>query len=84
MTPNHGPAPDRCEFEDYVRRAEARFAADPHAEIARLFALYEELRPRFERDLGAGSRDAMVSRAAALMLIQYRAGSSADPPAAAG
>lgn len=82
MTRDHGEALiDQREFEEYVRRAEGRLAADPRPEIARLVALYEELRLRFERDLGAGSRDAMVSRAAALMLIQYRA-ESADPPAA--
>jgi hypothetical protein len=70
------PVRDISEFEDYVRRAEARFAADTRPEIARLFALYQELRQRFEHELGADSRDAMVSRAAALMLIQYRV----DPP----
>jgi len=83
MTQAHARPPrDISEFEDYVQRADARFAAATGAEIARLFDLYLELRLRFDRDLGAGSRDAMVSRAAALMLIQYRAESRdpADPP----
>jgi hypothetical protein len=76
------PPIDVREFDDYVRRAEVRFAADARPEIARLFALYGELRLRFERDLGADSRDAIVSRAAALMLIHYRAESPDphDPP----
>lgn len=72
------PPIDVREFEDYVRRAELRLAADARPEITRLFALCRQLRQRFERDLGTGSRDAIVSRAAALMLIQYRA-ESADP-----
>lgn len=55
-----------------MRRAEARFAADAPPQTAQLFALYRELRLRFERDLGADSRDAIVSRAA-LMPIQRRA-----------
>lgn len=83
MTRGQARAPvDVREFEDYVQRAEARFAADARPEIARLFALYRELRLRFERDLGADSRDAIVARAAALMLIQYRAETSdpRDPP----
>ncbi|MDL1859750.1 hypothetical protein FBR04_01795 [Betaproteobacteria bacterium PRO7] len=76
------PPIDVREFEDYVRRAEARFAADAHPETAQLLALYRQLRLRFERDLGADSRDAIVSRAAALMLIQCRAESrdAHDPP----
>ncbi len=76
------PPIDVREFDDYVRRAEVRFAADARREIARLFALYGELLLRFERELGADSRDAIVSRAAALMLIQYRAESCNphDPP----
>ncbi len=84
MTQGHARPPrDISEFDDYVQRAEARFAAATDAEVTRLFALYQQLRPRFDRDLGAGSRDAMVSRAAALMLIQYRAGSR-DPAGPSG
>jgi hypothetical protein len=81
MTQAHSrPVRDISEFADYVQRAETRFTADPRPEIARLFALYQELRLRFERDLGTYSRDAMVSRAAALMLIRYRA----EPPSPPG
>lgn len=46
------PPIDIREFEDYVRRAEARFAADAHPEVAQPLALSRELRglrPRFER-----------------------------------
>lgn len=73
----HAPIDVRA-FEEYVQRAEARFAGDTRPEITRLLAHYRELRQRFERDLGGDSRDAIVSRAAALMLIQYVA-AAPDP-----
>lgn len=38
------PPIDTREFEDYVRRAEARFAADAHPEVAQPLALSRELR----------------------------------------
>jgi hypothetical protein len=62
-----------------VQRMEARLAGDRSEPIAHLLALYRELAPRFERDLAASSRDILMAKASALMLVQ--AAVDKPPPA---
>ena len=56
-----------------VARMEANLARSSHEQVVRLFAHYHALVPRFEKDLGASSRDVLLARSAALMLIQATA-----------
>jgi hypothetical protein len=57
------------ELRETVDRMERRLSEsrDPH--VQRLLRAYESLVPRFERDL-MDERDVLISRGAALMLVQ--------------
>ena len=63
--------PDEKELRETIARMEARLRAEP------LFGDYERICARFEADL-EDERDVLLSRAAALMLLQERASPSSD------
>ena len=62
-----------------VVRMEANLACSSKEQVVGLLTHYRALVPRFENDLGASSRDVLLARSAALMLIQAAA-QAADAP----
>ena len=63
-----------------VGRMEAVLSAAPSAAVHELMALYQQLLGRFSADLGPNSREAWLSRAGALMLVQAVAQGMTLPP----
>jgi predicted enzyme related to lactoylglutathione lyase len=63
----------REELEATVARIQARAAGEPDPSLQELWTIYQELAARFDRDLGAASRDAALAKSAALMVLQAAA-----------
>jgi predicted enzyme related to lactoylglutathione lyase len=61
------------DIEATVVRMQARAAREPDPGLQELWTIYQELAPRFEQDLGAGSRDAALAKSGALMVLQAAA-----------
>lgn len=61
------------ELAETVERMESRLSRDEAVLVRRMWRLYEDLAPRFERDLRASARDVVLAKSAALMLIQAAA-----------
>jgi len=61
--------PQLSEIEDWVLKTEARLSATVDPDAQRIFAAYHRVLRCFARDLD-DPRDAALSRAAALMLVQ--------------
>jgi hypothetical protein len=57
------------ELRETVDRMERRLSESRDPQVQRLLRAYESLMPRFERDL-MDERDVLISRGAALMLVQ--------------
>jgi hypothetical protein len=53
-----------------VARMEARLHANESPAVSSAFALYRQLVPRFEADLGAAERDVALTKASALMIVE--------------
>lgn len=67
------PVPEG-ELAATVARMEARLGSTPGAAVESVMAHYAALARRFETDLAASSRDVLLARASALMLVQAVAG----------
>lgn len=67
-----GPAasPDQGQLVQTLERMEATLSTSAVAEVGVLMGLYRQLAVRFERDLGADTRDVWPAKAGARMLLQ--------------
>jgi uncharacterized glyoxalase superfamily protein PhnB len=64
------PAVSAEELHATVARMEARLSSLSDPRMKRLWDAYVALKPRFEKDLGASTRDVALAKASALMVLQ--------------